>query len=188
MKQASPAQLAARAAFAARARAGAFKRKAKPATKRASPARKRNPVGPKDGEGAEYFVKVRGRGWVREFARNATPDRWRYSKTFAGAQVFTEGQAVSIKTMCDHVMAPCELMGVREANPKKRAVKFQHDVRASDRMDNVVQAKHGREWGDIARFVDFVTAKQYAQAYADAHGVQVKILGNFGDKYAKARA
>lgn len=70
------------------------------------------------------------------------------------------------------------------ANP----VKFQHSVHAADRMDNVVQARHGRAWSDVARFVDFNTAKQYAQAYADAHNVQVKVLGNFGDKYKKARA
>lgn len=216
-KAPSPAQLAARAKFAAAARSGKFKRtaaKAKP--------RKRNPVPAKTGDGPEYFARVKGRGWVVAYQRNAPVHVWQYSKSFADATILGEGQAVQVKTMCDHCSAPCELVSVKDnpltrvrvkspsmatgAPPSKRLtkrrkatakaapgyyanpVKFQHSVHAADRMDNVVQARHGRAWSDVARFVDFNTAKQYAQAYADAHNVQVKVLGNFGDKYAKARA
>lgn len=272
MKQATPAQLAARAKFAAAARSGAFKRKARPATKRlrnpvdvpdvtvemedtrngqvrrfdseffvgrdsidpgwfvwgrwggvgkgqgvikkvawpAGPARKwpkisrlvqpgfrtkgeaqdmadrlaagtvkRNPVGPKDGPGAEYFVKVRGRGWVREYARNATPDRWRYVRSFADAQVFSEGQAVSIKTMCDHVMAPCELMEVREANPKGRKVHNStgYGVITPKALPYRVEAEGPAGFGMVADFVKLEDAKQYARAYADGAGVRVRITG-----------
>lgn len=113
-KAPSPAQLAARAKFAAAAKAGKFKRKTG-----AAKARKRNPVGPKQGDAPEYFARVKGRGWVREFARNAPVHMWRYAKDFADAQIWSEGQAVQIKTMCDACSAACELVNVAD-NPLTR--------------------------------------------------------------------
>jgi hypothetical protein len=113
-KAPSPAQLAARAKFAAAARSGEFKRKAG-----AVKARKRNPVPPKTGDGPEYFARVKGRGWVVGFQRNAPVHVWQYSKNFADATILGEGQAVQVKTMCDHCSAACELVSVKD-NPLTR--------------------------------------------------------------------
>lgn len=115
-KAPSPAQLAARAKFAAAARSGKFKRKAGAA--KAKP-RKRNPVPAKTGNAPEYFARVKGRGWVTEFQRNAPVHVWRYSKNFADATILGEGQAVQVKTMCDHCSAACELVSVAD-NPLTR--------------------------------------------------------------------
>lgn len=115
-KAPSPAQLAARAKFAAAAKAGKFKRSAAAGKAKA---RKRNPVAAKQGDAPEYFARVKGRGWVREYQRNAPVHMWRYAKDFADAQVWGEGQAVQIKTMCDACSATCELVSVAD-NPLTR--------------------------------------------------------------------
>lgn len=63
------------------------------------------------------------------------------------------------------------------ANPEK--VRTKYDSIAADQMRIMVYEKRGGKFNHIANFDVLSKAKEYAQAYADAHNVSVEIRGNF---------
>lgn len=63
------------------------------------------------------------------------------------------------------------------ANPGK--VRTKYDAMAADQMRIMVYEKRGGKFNHIANFDVLSKAKEYAQAYADAHNVSVEIRGNF---------
>lgn len=123
-----------------------------------------------DGIGAPIqFLKTRAIVAVDE-SESGTPitETWKIS----GLKFFDSRSAnPARKTRAVRVVA---------ANP---VVKFKTDARAADQNTNIVKAKHGHAFKEIARFRDFNEAKAWGQKYSDNNNVQVKIFGNFGEKY-----
>jgi hypothetical protein len=72
------------------------------------------------------------------------------------------------------------------ANPAP-PMKYGFDPYDADRGTYTVYDKRKGKFYETAQFKDFAKAKEYAQAYANAHNCQVKITGNLSHPTIKRR-
>lgn len=106
--------------------------------------------------------------------KRAFPGVHVYSHAVSGRHLFS----YAIDKEPRHVFVTTDInFDLRRGNPGR--VKVKYDAIAADQMRIMVYEKRGGKFNHIANFDVLSKAKEYAQAYADAHNVSVEIRGNF---------